>query len=374
LPRLDFEARLRRYFDSPACYAVDSGRTAFHLILEVMKTSPEHRRRDQVILPAYTCPVLVNVVHNSGLTPVLCDIDPDHIDYDETQLHQSVNSNTLAVIHVHPFGLPRRVDTIARITESVNALLVEDACQAMGAEIENQIVGGSGVFGFASFGPGKPMNLGGGGVLVVNDPHWQAMVEKTVQGQNGNHYLHQPLLADSAIAWVKVAILGQLFKPAGWWVATRLGLHRIGDDERSWGYRLRWLSAAQSGIGQRSLAHLESLNTSRRHIGETLAEALADEPGIRLFATNPSGKSIVLRFPFLVEDLERRETLYNRLWSAGFGVGKVYRKTLAEIFPTLSGGSYPGAEYVARHLLTIPSHAFVRPADVTKMVEIIRKF
>ncbi|OGO12129.1 MAG: hypothetical protein A2Y53_02070 [Chloroflexi bacterium RBG_16_47_49] len=373
-PRKRFETVLREYFGSAGCYAVESGRTALRVIMEVLKSDSTLGKRTQVILPAYTCPVILTVIRDAGLTPVLCDITLDTMDFDEVRLMELVNSMTLAVIHVHPFGLPRNIDAISTITNSVGACLIEDACQSMGAVIDNRKVGTRGVFGFASFGPGKPLSLGGGGVILVNDPKWIAPFEMVTDQHDGLFSLNQAGMLESAMTWGRVAVLKLIFSPIGWWLATRLGLQRMGDDPRYQGYKLNWLSSSQSGIGHRALDHLERLNTHRHQAGHRLNVELSNVPGIRLFSMPLSGKPIYLRFPFLVENLERREALFKQLWSAGLGVGKVYQKPLDDIFPDLPRGPYPAAYYIAQHLLTIPTHPYVQDWDIKKMVDVIQQY
>ena len=81
---------------------------------------------------------------------------------------------------------------------------------------------------------------------------------------------------------------------------------------------------------------------------------------------------IYLRLPVIVSGTERRDRLFQRLWAAGIGVGLMYRRPLPEIFPQLAVGDYPGAAYVARHLLTLPTHHYLTDADVERIVHIFQ--
>jgi dTDP-4-amino-4,6-dideoxygalactose transaminase len=83
-----------------------------------------------------------------------------------------------------------------------------------------------------------------------------------------------------------------------------------------------------------------------------------------------SAEPIYLRLPLLVSGAEQREQLFRRLWAAGIGAGRMYGQPLSEIFPRLATESYPGAEYVARHLLTLPTHHYLSDADVDEIVQI----
>jgi dTDP-4-amino-4,6-dideoxygalactose transaminase len=80
-----------------------------------------------------------------------------------------------------------------------------------------------------------------------------------------------------------------------------------------------------------------------------------------------------LRLPLLVDDEDRRERLFRRLWEAGIGVGRMYQHPLPYYFPQAADGKpYPGADYVARHLLTLPTHHYLTDADVAQIVHIFQ--
>jgi len=368
-----FESALVGFFDVARAYAVDSGRTALRIILEMIKSNPTKQDSPQVIVPAYTCPVLVKVIQDAGLIPVLCDMEPENFDYDEDQLLRLASENTLAVIHIHPFGLPRLNQAVVKITNEVGAILIDDACQAIGAEINGVKVGGFGTFGFASFGPGKPLNLGGGGVLLVNDLQSIDLAEITKLDQKRSPSLSNAKWLDSVTAWMRIAVSNQLFRPFGWWLATRFGLHHLGNNPRSWGYRMQWMTGIQAEIGMRSLKYSDKMNANRQFVGQSLASNLSDHPGIQILSLPPGIKPIYLRFPFYVLDRDKRDDLFQLLWSAGIGVGKMYQKPLKDFFPELSGSSFPGATYIAQHLLTLPTHSFMKTKDLETIIAILNK-
>jgi len=363
-----FEQLLEKYFDTQKVFTFTSGRAAFRVILETIKKRPDLQNRKQVILPAYTCPVLVKAVEDAGLVPLLCDIRPASLDYEPEQLQQLAKQETLALVHVHLFGLPREREALESAAANSGALLIDDACQAMGAELEQRKIGSFCEMGFASFGPGKPLSLGGGGMLSVNSPGWATEVEETILSR-GDFSRGNPLA--SPMAWMRLLALNFIFQPAGWQLATSLGLHKMGDDEKNWGYRLSRLTPVQARTGLESLASLESLNHRRRQNGEALNKALKDIPGLTCVPAPVGAVPGYLRFPLLVDDLEMRDRIFQQLAAAKIGVGKMYRKTLPDLIPDLKSGSYPGAEYVARHLLTLPVHQYVKEAHLNLMVQII---
>jgi dTDP-4-amino-4,6-dideoxygalactose transaminase len=211
-------------------------------------------------------------------------------------------------------------------------------------------------------------SLGGGGMLSVNSRGWDTKVSEMIHSRKE---LERGKPLASPLAWLRILALNFIFQPAGWRLATWLGLHKMGDDEKNWGYHLSRLTPAQARIGLESLANLESLNRQRRRNGELLFEALKDIPGLKCVPVPAGAVPGYLRFPLLVDNLEVRDRVFQQLGAAGIGAGKMYRKTLPEFFPDLNSGRYPGAEYIASHLLTLPVHQYVKEEHIKLMIQII---
>ncbi|MEW5986006.1 MAG: DegT/DnrJ/EryC1/StrS family aminotransferase [Chloroflexota bacterium] len=356
-----FEAALAERFGGGQAYGVYSGRVALRLILETIR---QGNGRQEVIIPAYSCPDLVTATLAAGLRPVFCDVDPHTLDFDEETLWRLLGDHTLAVIHVHLFGLPRPTPQLAELSQAAGAILVEDACQALGARWGGRPVGTLTEIGCASFGHGKPLSLGGGGVIFVQHERWRPAVAGRVDA------LPQPRRLATAATWGRLALLELLMRPTGYWLATRFRLRWPAGDERQWTHPLQRLSSLQAAIGLRALPHLARLNAARRQVGQALTAALAGVPHLRLMAAPAAAEPIYLRFPILLEDPGRRDLLLARLWTIGVEASKMYPRALPQYFPHLPAGRCPGAEMVAQRLVTLPTHPFVQAADVGRMVAV----
>ena len=185
------------------------------------------------MLPAYTCPAVAKVALDVGLRPRLVDISPATLGFDLDRLSAAIGRQTLAVVHVHPFGLPQPIEPVLDLARRAGAVVIEDAAQSMGARLAGRPVGAHGDFGLYSLGPGKPLSLGGGGVLSVNESRFAGVVSDAWK------MLPDVGVPGSVSAEVRLALLALAFHPRGWWLITRAGLNRVGDREESWGYRLR---------------------------------------------------------------------------------------------------------------------------------------
>lgn len=359
----DFEHALQTYLGVAHCVLAASGRTALYGLLRALQITADQPSRNEVVLPAYTCPAVAKVVIDLGLQPRLVDLVPTTLAYDPGQLAATVSEATLAVIQVHPFGLPIDIQPVLALARSANALVIEDAAQSLGAKLAGRPVGTVGDYGLFSLGPGKPLSTGGGGIIC-------AASEAASARLHAGWRPFAPTTAPAALAaLVRLGIFTLAFQPTPWWVATRLGVQRVGDHEASWGYTLRGLTPTQAAVGLAQLTHLDRYNQQRRQKAQRLRSVLDNVTGIHDFACSQQrgDEAIYLRFPLLVDDPARRDQLYTQLWAAGIGVGRMYQRTLAEIFPQLNHGPYPGAQQVAQGLLTLPTHHFVTDRDMERI-------
>jgi len=372
-----FRSALEGYLDVPACFLAASGRTALYMLLTTLREGTPDSERREVVLPAYTCPSVAKVVIDAELRPRFVDIGPYTLTYNLTELAVAVSRNTLAVLVVHPFGIPHPLRDVKAIAQQCGALVIEDAAQSMGAKLDGRLVGTSSDFGLFSLGPGKPMSTGGGGfVCTTNETAAQLLRRAWKELPEWSGFR-------STMAAVRLGLLGAAFHPSGWWLATRLGVQRVGENEASWRYAQMSLSAAQAAAGMVLLPHLDANNAVRRRHGEQLQSALQPipnlhMPGARLMQMERSAgtessapEPIFLRFPVVFDSDAMREAAFHRLQSAGFGAGKMYRKSLATLFPDFADGVYPGAEHVARCLLTLPTHHYVSDNDIATMAELL---
>ena len=365
LTRELFRADLASYLGikPEACKLASSGRTALYCLLQGLKL--ERPSRLQIVMPAYTCPAVARVAIDLKLQPIFVDLSPHSMRYKLEQLTTAVGEKTLAVVLVHPFGIPLPVDDIVALSHSAGAVVIEDAAQALGARWDGRPVGTRGDFGLFSLGPGKPISTGGGGIAIANHPGAIRTLNR------GWAELPTPGSFGSAQAWIRQASFQIAFHPRGWWAATRAGLHRVGNHEASWGYAVTNLTTAQAGIGQALLPRLDEINAQRRHRAVVLAEAIKHSSSLQSINIDEGADPIFLRFPLIAESEQQRENLFSELWANGVGAGRLYEETLPAIYPTNDDVSFPGAETIAHRLLTLPTHHYVTEEDLQKISRIL---
>lgn len=166
-PEVDaFEKEAAQYVGAEHGIGVSSGTDALIVSMMALGIGPG----DEVILPSFTFFATAGSVWRLGAIPVFCDMDEATFNLDPSALESLLSSRTKAVIPVHLFGQAADMDALGRFSQKHGLFVIEDAAQAIGAEIGPRRVGSIGNTGCFSFFPSK--NLGGigdGGLVTTND-------------------------------------------------------------------------------------------------------------------------------------------------------------------------------------------------------------
>jgi perosamine synthetase len=167
-PRIvEFEESIAEVAGVPYGVAVSSGTAGLHLCLCALGIG----EGDEVILPSFTFIAAGNAVLYQRATPVFVDIDPITLNLDPDRIEKMITLRTRAIIVVHTFGHPADLDPILDVARKHGLAVIEDACEAIGAQYRGRNVGGIGDFGVFGFYPNKPITTGEGGMVVTRNPH-----------------------------------------------------------------------------------------------------------------------------------------------------------------------------------------------------------
>jgi len=159
----EFERLLAEYIGVKYAVAVSSGTTALHLIVKSLGIGPG----DEVLVPSFTFVASANVILYEGATPVFVDIEPDTYNLDPEDLKKKITPRTKAIMVVDVFGHPAEWDEILRIVERYNLRVIDDSCEAIGAEYKGKKLGQFGDAAAFAFYPNKQITTGEGGVIVL---------------------------------------------------------------------------------------------------------------------------------------------------------------------------------------------------------------
>lgn len=164
-----FEKEFAGYCQAEHGIGVNTGTSALHLALLAAGVG----KGDEVITVPFTFVATVSAIDYTGAKPVFVDIDPKTFTMDVNAIEAAITEKTKAIIPVHLYGQPADMDPILEIARKHNLVVIEDACQAHGAEYKGHRAGSMGHMGCFSFYPGKNLGAyGEGGMVVTNNPEF----------------------------------------------------------------------------------------------------------------------------------------------------------------------------------------------------------
>jgi len=205
-PKLEeFEQATARYVGTTHAVAVSSGTSGLHLCMRALGVS----EGDEVIVPSFAFIAVANAARYEGATPVFVDIDPRTLNLDPAKIEEAITPRTRAIVVVHTFGCPAALAEILEIAGRHRLSVIEDACEAIGAEYEGRKVGSFGDAGVFGFYPNKQITTGEGGILVTNDLRIAVLARKLRnqgRGAAGEWLEHEELGYNYRIAELSCAL------------------------------------------------------------------------------------------------------------------------------------------------------------------------
>ncbi len=160
-----FEEKLAEFVGTRYAIGLNSGYDSLHMSLRAAGIGPG----DEVIVPAHTFVATASAVVNVGATPVLVDVSPDH-NIDVDKIEEAVTKRTRGIIPVHLNGRMAYMPAVMELAEKHGLVVVEDACQSLGASQDGKKAGAWGLTGCWSFYPFKILGgYGDGGAITAND-------------------------------------------------------------------------------------------------------------------------------------------------------------------------------------------------------------
>ncbi len=212
------EAEMASYCGVRYALGVNSGTDALLLALMALDVGPG----DEVLVPAFTIIVDAAVVCLLKAKPVFVDVDSGTFNVDVNQLERRITERTKAIIAVHLYGQMAEMDRILAIARAHGVAVVEDACQAIGAEHRSRRAGSIGQIGCFSFYPTKNLGAYGDGGLITTDDEalWQKIRLLRAHGDVGQ-YDHVAIGLNSRLDEIQAAILRAKLKRVDTWNDAR---------------------------------------------------------------------------------------------------------------------------------------------------------
>ncbi len=318
----EFEEQFADFVGAPHAVAVSSGTTALHLALLGLDIGPG----DEVITVAFTFTATASPILHVGATPVFIDIEPRTYTMDVDQLKAAITPRTKAIIPVSLYGLPADMTAITALAERHGIPVIEDACQAHGADRDGRRSGNWGIGAF-SFYPTKNMTTGEGGIITTDD---QQLADRTrLLREHGMRERYRP------------EILGYNFR----------------------------MTDVHASIGLGQLPKLPDANARRRAIAARYDEALARV--VTPFV--PAGVTHVYHQYTL--RVGKASEFGSRLEARGVGSNVYYPVPVHRQAPFralgLADTALPVTERMVEEILSIPVHPALSDSDVDTVIDAV---
>lgn len=213
-----FEQEIAQYLGVKYAIGCSSGTDALLAALMAIGIKPG----DEVITTAFTFVATVEVIALLGAKPVYVDIDEQTFNIDPQYIEQAITPRTKAIVPVHLYGQSVDIEPILQISSKYGIPVIEDMCQAIGAEYKGKKVGTFGAMGCISFFPSK--NLGGfgdGGMIVTNDPDLAEKLRMIVVHGSRERYKHEILGINGRLDTLQAAMLRVKLRYLDQWIDTR---------------------------------------------------------------------------------------------------------------------------------------------------------
>jgi len=350
-------------------FSVSSGRAALTVLLKALQQLSDRR---EVIIPAYTCFTVPSAVVRAGLVIRLCEVDPKTLDLDHNALLRLDLSKALCIIPSGLYGMPADLDALEEMSRACGAFLIDDAAQCLGARVGERRCGTFGDAGLYSLGRGKNITTMGGGILITHREDLARLIGQEVSR------LHGPSAREACSAVVGSLVYAGMLRPSRYWVLDRVPFLELGVSRFNPNFTMSQLSAYQARLGAQVFPLLDSYNEIRRENADPLRAGMEGVEGIEIPRPVQNGKPVYLRFPILARDTTHRSRLLKRIRQAGIGASTSYPTAIVDIpgiqrYLSHDHQPCPQARSIAERIITLPTHPYVTPADIEKMVEIVRE-
>ena len=176
-----FENAMKQYLESKYFLTCNSGSSANLLAISALCSHQLGDKRvkkgDEVITCGMGFPTTINPIIQNGLIPVFVDAKLDTYNIDENKIEMAITKKTKAIVIAHTLGNPFALDKIVKIAKKYNLFLIEDCCDALGAEYNGKKVGTFGDIATLSFYPAHHLTMGEGGGIFCNSSKLKRIIE-----------------------------------------------------------------------------------------------------------------------------------------------------------------------------------------------------
>jgi len=356
---LEFERRYSAYQGCGHSVMVNSGSSADLLACHLLANpvAPILKPGDEILVPVVTWPTQIWSAMMAGLKVRLVDVSPRTLNVDVEELERAITPATKAIFLVHLMGNPCDMGAITALAQKHNLVIIEDCCEALGAEFKGVKVGNFGVAGTFSFFFAHHLVTMEGGMIVC---------------QTEQHARDLKILR--AHGWVR-NVDGQEGKEE---------LAQRGIDPRyafyNWGFNVR-PTDVQAGFGLCQLEKIEAFNQQRNKLAAQFFEFIDTQKWLSRPEVHPDAAPCWFALPLMVaKDAPfTREDITRHLELAGVETrpvvaGNIARHPVSEVFPAFKERAFPGADEIHERGFYIGLSPLYTEAEISRLISVFTAF
>lgn len=355
----NFEKRFAEWIGVKHAVSVNSGTDALVIALRALGI----REGDEVITTPFTFFATAEAIASVGAVPVFVDIEAETYNIDPEKIEEKISERTKAILPVHIFGQPADMKRINEIAKKHDLLVIEDACQAVGASYEGKMVGGIGDAGCFSFFPTKNLGaFGDAGMITTNDDDLAVICRAFREhGMAQNGAKARTILEGIEDELAGTASVNALYNPYKYYN------YLIGYNSR--------MDALQAVVLGIKLNHLEQFNAKRTQIAEYYNKELGNVSGITIPYIAENTKTVWHQYAFCCED---KDAMGEFLAGQNVGSAAFYPVPLhlqkAFIGLGYREGDLPIAEKITKSTVCLPIFPELSQEEIEYVVTCVRKF
>ncbi|PIR53340.1 hypothetical protein COU76_01790 [Candidatus Peregrinibacteria bacterium CG10_big_fil_rev_8_21_14_0_10_49_10] len=349
-----------------------SGREALLALLR----SLQFEQGAEIIVQGFTCVALPNAIHAAGYTPVYVDIDKETLNMDTQALQGRISNRTRAIICQHTFGIPADTARLRHICTEKHIILIEDCAHILPDKAGPDAIARQGDYLLLSLNRDKALSgMTGGAIVDCKRSRENALCteEKTAlplrRGHIARLLLYAPLYRKTRFVY-GLCGLGKMLLFLSRKVGLLLPVLTAQEKEGTMSPQLHTMPEPCAALARMEWPNLQAINSHRRaRTAQYLAAAA--ERGWKM----PRGVQADLplqKFPLYVEDADAIRTRLKQkgmYLDDGWTGAVVCPRSAHQETANYTAGSCPHAEYVARHILTLPTHPTTTEKQAKKLIQ-----
>ena len=332
-----FQENLEKYLDVKHVIPCANGTDALQVAMMALGIKPG----DEVITSNFTFIATAEVIALLGFTPVVVDVDPDTFNLDPESVRRAITSKTKAIVPVHLFGQCADMDALMDIARQHHLYVVEDACQAIGADYifkdgHRSKAGTIGNVGCTSFFPSKNLGCyGDGGAIFTNDDDLAKQMRSVVNHGMTVRYYHDVIGVNSRLDSIQAAILDV------------------------------------------KLRKLDQYSAARRRAADYYDNAFRSHPKLKIPVRSEHSTHVFHQYTLVTKDIDRnalqaflaeREIPAMIYYPVPLHLQKAYRD------PRYNEGDFPVTEHLCNTVISLPMHTELEEEQLALITGTVLEF